>query len=243
MSQPPIQCTKYLEIEHKWDAEKVTWDQFIKYFDSLKSKYNVTELAVTGPDQYWRFGKEAPEIADKIAAYTHEPGTKEHDLLKRKIRRILREKGVGASVLRYRKSPNMHQLTVKKRTSKVSTTTREEADIEFLRSTPAADIESFLEMAGYAEDFTLMKRCQIYWVENELGLAVPVIYDIWRKDRPTEIRRFIEVEAEKGQPEETCQKLLEYWSAEFERVFGITEKDKNQLSLYEIYSGRRYIGA
>lgn len=237
------QTSRFIETEYKWSADKVRWEAFTAFFETLKSKCSVEELAVTGPDQYWRLGTDAPRLSERIAGLVAKKGDANFNPLKWRVRKILRSAGLGASVVRYRRSPNMHQLTVKKRLSDKCTKNREEADIEFLRKTPQEDIETFLGLAGYARDFTLIKKCQIYWVRNEIGLAVPVIYDIWRGEQKGEPRRFIEIEAEKGQSPEVCDRLLAFWSDVFRRVFELTDADREHLSLYEIYSGRRYIGA
>jgi adenylate cyclase class IV len=240
----PKSDTPFLEIEHKWNADDVDWDGFVSFFAKLKPDHKTSEISVTGPDAYYRLGAGAPRIAERIAGLTMSRKNSGFNRLKWRIRKVLRSAGLGASIIRLRHSPNLYQMTVKRRTQANSTQVREEADIDFLRRVPVAEVEAFLTLAGYSKDFTLMKKCHIFWVKTPLGVAVVVVYDITRTDKPKDRpRRFVEVEAEKGQTLEASKRILEHWSKVLGRRFGLTDDKRNHLSLYEVYSGRRYIGA
>lgn len=223
---------KYLEIEHKWQADHVNWEDFVKFF-RRKKKQLINEEIATGPDEYWRQDQDIEALAKRIA---ESPEDEEA------IRNTLEKAGVGQSVVRYRSNGrSFKELTVKRRTSASNTTVRGEADLP-LKRVKQSDVGAFLSMLGYKKEVVIHKRCHIFWIENELGIAVPVIYDIWKEGEEDKVVRFVEVEAEKGQSQEQAAKILKFWSKELKDNFNLQNKHKSDLSLYEIFSGRRYWG-
>lgn len=229
---------KYLEIEHKWEADHVNWDEFVRYFRRKRKKL-IDEVIVTGPDQYWRADFNTRVLARKIVeSILDKENITNWDT--RRVKNILDNSGVGQSVIRFRSDRrNFNELTIKRRTSSKQTTVREESDIP-LKNIKNEEVETFLMMAGYKQEIVIIKRCHIFWVENDLGLAVPVIYDVWVDGKEDDIRRFVEVEAEKGQSKEQCAAILKFWAKELKEKFGLKDRHVSDLSLYEIYTGRKY---
>lgn len=147
----------------------------------------------------------------------------------------------GSNVVRQRGEDSGHELTVKRRKSAGSTRDREEIDLFFSQRTTNKDVEAFLRATGFTLAFTLRKDSRIYWVQLTPSLEASfVLYDVW-KDQETKPRRFIEVEAEKGSnvTVETAKRHVQQQVKALQGAFGLGEPLND--SLYEIYSGRKYL--
>ena len=231
--------SEYIEVEHKWKADHVDWSAFIAYF-TKKKKQIVDEQVVLGPDQYWRADFDTQDISKKINELLF--GSANVDVKNvEKVSDLLQSLGVGQSVARYRSNKNgFHELTVKRRISKSSTTVRGETDLLLRRDTKNPTVGSFLSMLGYKHEFTIVKRCHIFTIKNHIGIAIPVIYDIWLEGQEDDVKRFIEVEGDKSQSQEQNEKVIAYWKEILEDRFELTNKHLSKLSLYEIFSKNKY---
>jgi hypothetical protein len=200
------------EFEHKYDAEEVDAKTFtLACVDKLPKEF----LYTAGPDVY----------------YTQ-----------------------GANVLRHRFSGGAGELTVKRRKSHASTEDRKEVDLRFAADMNVLDVQEFLKLTGWERAFTLMKACSIYWfapeVSKPFGGAAEVsvvLYDCYRLDNDAPNgrsgeRRFFEVELEKGHTlsARAGRRVLLGWrNYLLER--GVALGDRVNDSLYEIYSGHKYL--
>lgn len=152
----------------------------------------------------------------------------------------------GVNVVRHRedRKDKRHELTVKRRKSDGSTRDRVEIDLHFGKKTAPKDVDAFLLATGFTKVFTLVKEAHIYWVQLTDNLkATFVIYDVWKEDddgKRSDLRRFIEVEAEKGSAvtAETAKRHLRSQVKLLQAQFGLGEPLND--SLYELYSGKKY---
>lgn len=150
----------------------------------------------------------------------------------------------GGNVLRHRHGgKSAGELTVKRRTSKKSTKDRVEIDLRFDAGTTQDDVKRFLEATGWKPAFTVIKDCHIFWYEEITPGVEVVLYDV-RCIRPdgseTAPRRFVEVEIHKADSNHpkaltTLKDWEEAARTQFPGMGAIQD-----LSLYEIYSGKRY---
>lgn len=146
----------------------------------------------------------------------------------------------GDYVVRQRGDDAHHELTVKLRKSDNSTRDRVEIDLKFAQSTTPDDVRAFLKSVGFKKAFTLTKLAHIFWVQFTKDLKVSfVIYNVVSDSHPG-VRRFIEVEAEKGSSvtHETAKKHIRNIVKTLQTEFKLGEPMND--SLYEIYSGKKY---
>ena len=135
------------------------------------------------------------------------------------------------NVIRWRVGKDKNEITVKSKTVTQNSFIREEIDYD-TGPNPAETTERLIKALGYKEAFKITKKCGVFWFSRKEGNVSVVIYDVkcdGKKDR-----RYIEIEAEKGQDYETSIKLVESW----EKKLGLTAKQRENRSLYEIYSGK-----
>lgn len=159
----------------------------------------------------------------------------------------------GENVCRHRMSGNTRgdsvrgagELTVKQRKSDKSTVNRVEVDLKFADEVQCDDVKAFLEATGWTRAFSIMKDCHIFFFEKT-GVEVSVVlYEAARIEpkngKLVNRRRFLEVEVEKGSKcnTEEARKILADWQRDIKRLF--TVGDPVNESLYEIYSGKRYL--
>lgn len=168
----------------------------------------------------------------------------------------------GSSVLRHRHSgPGAGELTVKRRTARNSTRCRQEIDLRFDPQTTKDDVVRFLGATGWRSAFTLVKDCHIFYVPDrehfeasppKTGVSVEIVlYDVVRvdpKDAQLDYallpvgepaKRFLEIEIHKADSNHPrAQDILKKWEALARLSLNLGETQR--LSLYEIYSGRRY---
>lgn len=131
--------------------------------------------------------------------------------------------------LRWRLSGDLSQLTIKERLSNRSSFIRAEKEVDMTNTAPRAVI-AFIKAAGFQKMFRIQKRCHICYFHGEVSV---VIYEVFGRDVDT--RHFIEVEAEKGQDPDSAKRLVSKWCKEL----GLTEDQRIDATLFEIYSNRR----
>ncbi len=136
----------------------------------------------------------------------------------------------GDRVLRWRHSKDKPELTIKAKTSATSNLVREEVD--YPAKGDARTTMTFVRALGYKKAFRIRKKCQIFWYERKEGNVNVVIYDVTCRGHRT--RRFVEIEAEKGMDLELSKRLVDEW----EKKLGLSPRQRESRSLYEIYSGK-----
>lgn len=146
----------------------------------------------------------------------------------------------GQNVLRHRFYEGQPvELTVKCRTSLVSTESRHEIDLP-LGATSVKTVHDFLTLSGWVPELSLFKSADIYHVASESLPVIIALYDIVSLDEKAPgQRRFIEVEAKKCATisREDAVRALNFW----EKLLSHLDMDIiPNLSLYEIYTGKSY---
>ncbi len=148
----------------------------------------------------------------------------------------------GDNVVRHRLLKGAGELTIKRRKSAHSIDDRVEVDLGFAADMTAEDIKTFLFMSGFRPDFTLLKHfSRVWWFQHGHNATVAVsLYEVERQDT-RDTRRFLEVEVEKSSNIDPGHALviLDVWSGVLMEEFDLA--DPQTESLYEIYSGRRYL--
>lgn len=154
----------------------------------------------------------------------------------------------GKNVLRHRErlqskpGAGAGELTVKRRTSKKSTTDRLEIDLPIGAGATIEDVRRFLAATGWKPEFTVVKDCHIFWYEDRNPGVEVVLYEvrcIYPNGRETQIRSFLEIEIHKADSDHPkALTTLKDWEDAARKAFELGETQKE--SLYEIYSGRRY---
>lgn len=134
--------------------------------------------------------------------------------------------------LRWRAGKDKSEFTVKTRYSEKSTLVREEIDLN-IQSNSVKTVVRFIRALGAKKLFRIYKDCHIFWFERKEGCVSIVIYDVSCKGKKK--KRFIEIEAEKGQDYKKSQKLVRAW----EKRLGLKPRKRINKSLYEIYSGKK----
>jgi hypothetical protein len=147
----------------------------------------------------------------------------------------------GDNVVRHRLLTGAGELTVKRRKSAESITDRKEVDLRFAPGTEARDVSEFLLMAGWEVEFILLKHfSRVWWFKHGDATLSVSLYEVERQDTK-DTRRFLEIEVEKVSPvePEAASNLLALWSSIIAEEFDLA--DPQTESLYETYSGRRYL--
>jgi len=138
---------------------------------------------------------------------------------------------LGKEVLRWRFSKEKSELTVKNRCSSKSTFVRKEVDLNIEENSPKTII-AFLKVLKCKKLFRIYKDCHIFWFDRKEGKVSIVIYDVKCKGKKR--KRFIEIEADKGQNYDASKKLVRIW----EKRLKLKIWQRINRSLYEIYSGK-----
>jgi len=141
------------------------------------------------------------------------------------------------------------ELTVKRRRSRKETTNREEIDLTFTDKVRASDVTAFLGATGWKRVLSLFKDdVHIFWFDLPKGGQVNVaFYAVERLNYRTQKRdrrmQFIEVEVEKGSRynEKESRAIFEEWRSAIDEAFPLGSP--MTLSLFEIYTGRKYKSA
>lgn len=149
----------------------------------------------------------------------------------------------GDSVVRHRLLGKAGELTTKQRKSATDITDRIEVDLTFGDGITHADVEAFLTLTGWQRELTLVKNFSRVFHFKHGGATVSVaLYEVQREGGADK-RRFMEVEIEKGSDvtEERARDLLTTWAGCLAEDFDLDEPMTE--SLYELYTGRRYVTA
>lgn len=157
----------------------------------------------------------------------------------------------GKNVLRFRGQPGGYgaTITVKKRTSRRSTTNRLEIDVPVDESVSDEDLKAFLEQTGWEPELSIIKESHIIIIddfvfseelkgENRSPPVCLAFYTVWDNVDMTSPRSFLEVEVEKAYVDDRAPIFLELWRRCLTRVFGLP--DPLNRSLYELFTGKRY---
>lgn len=145
----------------------------------------------------------------------------------------------GSDVVRHRISKNTHELTIKLRIYKKSIKARKEVNVKLSLDQPIEDVVEFLGCLGFKKKIKLVKDCDIYFIVQPNGVHASIVWYVV-EDEAGNLRRFIEVEIE-GQSHHRSLAVLDFWLKRIHKTFGLTDKDISDDSLYEIYTGKRYL--
>lgn len=137
----------------------------------------------------------------------------------------------GDDVLRWRFNVDKSEFTIKKRHSSRNTFVRDEIDLCIQGNSPKT-ILKFIKALGYKKVFRLYKNCQIFWFSSDIGNVSIVIYEVTSRNNIS--RKFIEIEAEKGQNYKVSKQLVNQW----EKLLNLKVSQRIGKSLYEIYSNK-----
>jgi adenylate cyclase class IV len=148
--------------------------------------------------------------------------------------------GSGRTV-RVRRSNELFELTSKMRLHQKSITVRKEVNVRLSDRQSPDDVVALLGMLGFYKEFSIVKDCDIYTVPGPDRSHVTLVwYRVHNKEKGN--RTFVEVEVE-GLPRRKSMKVLREWSSYLRDDFGLDDRHVSDLSLYEIYSGRKYLSA
>lgn len=137
--------------------------------------------------------------------------------------------------IRHRNSADVNEVTLKLREKENTITVRKEINIPLAKESTALDVRTFLQSIGFNDDVKIHKSCDIFFVKEKNADIDIVWYKVTSAGRRPKI--FIEIEV--GQVGETNGlKILKKWANILEKMFKL--KEKSDLSLYEIYSGKKY---
>jgi adenylate cyclase class IV len=135
---------------------------------------------------------------------------------------------------RHRSGGDTNELTVKRRIGDTAITVRRETNLKLDRTVTALDVMQFFKDLGFGTDVRIHKDCDIYFIRDGRAEVDIVWYKVTSNGRT---RQFIEVEVG-GLSKQDSLRVLNRWASHVEKMFKL--KNKSDLSLYEIYSGRRY---
>ena len=144
-------------------------------------------------------------------------------------------------VARHRQSPDLNELTIKARVSKTSTVVRHEANVRLSDEVPLKEVETALKLMGFQPVFPIYKKCDIFFIQDgEAEVSVVWYVVTYPKDKKVRPKVFFEIEVH-DIGEKTSLSLLKKWKAVVaETLLGLSDKDIEPNSLYEIYSGKKY---
>jgi len=203
---------RFSELEYKWDATGVPVDHFAAWaMNQSPFKYR----RIKAPDYYWVQGE---------------------------------------NVIRHRHDVGAGTLTVKGRKSSESITDRVEIDLQFGPSVKDKDVPAFLEATGWQMQLWLAKDAHIFWFSPKHAsspqfTSTVALYDVnlvftttgkHLAMLPASPMRFLEVEIEKTSSIDgkRAQDALNLWRDMLTNEFKLVRP--LNLSLYEIFSGKRY---
>jgi adenylate cyclase class IV len=141
-------------------------------------------------------------------------------------------------VIRHRNSADINEITLKLREKSTGITVRKEINIPLSKESTVLDMQSFLRGLGFKNDVKIHKSCDIFYIKNKKAEIDIVWYQVTSAGRRPKV--FIEVEVAQTS-EKYGLKILKKWAKLLEKTFKL--KEKSDLSLYEIYSGKRYRSA
>lgn len=142
--------------------------------------------------------------------------------------------------IRYRKSANNPELTIKRKVKTTNNWERLEVDIP-LDTNRVGDsgINKFLELLDYNINFKIYKSCFIFWLDN-VNYVYYIVYDENMKERG----RYVEVEVNKDKVatfnnfeenrDQGATWVLNEAAAKL-RDIGITPQNRMKKSLFELF--------
>lgn len=227
------------EIETKWIAKDVKRSVFSSFmFDQLK-KLDKEEtwsfLSVKGPDYYW---KTDPSFVEAAVTEMIEQGITS-SINKTAISEIIK-KHYPQNVIRHRVSEDCNELTTKARLlGQDGIKIRYEYNIALNpNKNTQKKLDDWLKLNNYKKDVTLIKDCDIFFVDYPDGAKVHTVwYEVYCKGHEDQV--FVEVEVE-GATEERSLELLERWANLLRHHLKLTNDLVSPNSLYEIYTGNTY---
>lgn len=140
--------------------------------------------------------------------------------------------------IRHRTGSGKHELTVKGRLSMDSILVRFEKNLEFAEGVDPVDVHLAFKLAGFGTDAQIYKDCDIYYIQDA-GREVQVVWYKATVDRK-HWRFFIEVEVPDLNRRKSLR-LLRGWHKIMKDLYGLTDEDIVPNSLYEIFTGRKYL--
>lgn len=134
-------------------------------------------------------------------------------------------------VLRWRKSEDKSEFTIKYRKNEKNTTVRLEVDLD-ISNNSSKTIKNFIKLCGFKFVFRIIKNCHIFWFHTSRGIVSVTYYNVIDANRAS--KSYIEIEAEKNQnlSVDEAKKLILYW----EKKLNLQNAKKVNRSVYEIYS-------
>lgn len=137
--------------------------------------------------------------------------------------------------IRHRNSADVNEITLKLREKNNTITVRKEINIPLAKESTALDVRTFLQNIGFTDDVKIHKSCDIFYIKDK-NAEIDIV---WYKVTSAGQRPKVFIEVEVGQVgEESGLKILKKWANVIQKLFKL--KEKSDLSLYEIYSGKRY---
>ena len=137
--------------------------------------------------------------------------------------------------LRHRKPPKYSEikrseLTFKKKHVGANNNVRTEVNLR-VDGNSAETVEAFCKGLGYSRNFSIVKCCDIYWLNNECDI---VLYSV--TDEDGKIKDFLEIEVleDSGFTEDQAWEII----SKYEKLLaplGISAQKRKRLSLFEIY--------
>lgn len=135
---------------------------------------------------------------------------------------------------RHRVSPDLNQLTYKRKTTGKNNYVREEDNLDLSPSVTTSQIASFLSKFEFKHNKTIFKNCFIYKYARHT-----VVYYIIYSQELEETGRFVEIEMAEDHPwasEEQAYEALVDLERQF-KTLGITPQSRMKKSLYELVCG------
>ena len=139
--------------------------------------------------------------------------------------------------IRHRISKNTHELTSKMRIYKNSIKARKEVNVRLALDQPVEDVFELLGMVGLKKVLAISKDCDIYFISGSTAHVSIVWYTVYEKKSKNKV--FVEVEVE-GLSHRRSLKVLRMWMDRLKDMYGLTDKQVSDESLYELYTGKRY---
>ncbi len=136
---------------------------------------------------------------------------------------------------RHRDGGDTNELTVKLREGSDHITVRKEINVPLAKEATAMDVRALLKGLGFDDDVHIHKSCDIYFIKSQKADIDVVWYKVTGGGKRPKV--FVEVEVGHLGKKDSL-KILKKWAKMLEKMFNL--KDQSDLSLYEIYSGRRY---
>lgn len=141
------------------------------------------------------------------------------------------KEGSDTTFCRYRKGPDIHQLTFKRKTAEWNNYTRTEHNIDLDPKVSRPQIEALLSEFRYKFNFSLFKSCFIY----KYDWYTLVFYTCYNKDM-NELGRFIELEM--SEDKTWAEGEAESELAVLEKLckpLGISPQARVKRSLFELF--------